>query len=260
MVRANDLDGKTWTRYSVSVWNDIRKTAEERALRHPAMFPAALAERLIRCFTTTYDLTVLDPFAGVGSTVMAAEALGKVGVGLDISEEYLETALKRPVTGRGGRRMYLADANDLLRYVEEESVDLVITSPPYWDILLRKRTADHKQTRHYGDDERDLGRIADYEEFLNALSSVFEKVFAALRPGKYCCVVVMDVRKKSRFYPLHADLARRMETLGFIWDDIIVWDRSQEYNNLRPLGYPAVFRVNKVHEYILIFKKPGAHG
>ncbi len=41
--RANELDGKTWLRYSVSVWSDIRKTKEEVALKHPAMFPSALA-------------------------------------------------------------------------------------------------------------------------------------------------------------------------------------------------------------------------
>lgn len=47
-----------------------------------------------------------------------------------------------------------------------------------------------------------------------------------------------------------------MEHIGFIYDDLIIWDRRHEYNNLKPLGYPAVFRINKIHEYILIFKKP----
>ena len=48
-----------------------------------------------------------------------------------------------------------------------------------------------------------------------------------------------------------------MTEIGFEFEDIIIWDRKQEYSNLRPLGYPYVFRVNKVHEYILIFKKQG---
>ena len=66
----------------------------------------------------------------------------------------------------------------------------------------------------------------------------------------------MDLRKKERFFPLHSDLARKMEESGWIYDDIIIWDRRQEYNNLRPLGYPFVFRINKIHEYLLLFKKP----
>ena len=98
--RANDLDGATWLRYSISIWDDIRKTPEEVALKHPAMFPAQLPVRLLQCFTTSEDRTVLDPFAGIGSTVLAAEALGKVGIGLDISEEYIEKARNRPTLAR----------------------------------------------------------------------------------------------------------------------------------------------------------------
>ena len=82
----------------------------------------------------------------------------------------------------------------------------------------------------------DLGKIDDYNEFLDALAEVFDKVYAALKPGKYCCAVVMDIRKRDRFYPLHSDLARRMEEVGFIFDDIIIWDRGHEYNNLRAPG------------------------
>ncbi len=265
---ANDLDGATWTRNSISVWDDIAKSAEERSLKHPAMFPAQLAARLIQSFTTKNDGVVLDPFAGTGSTVLAAEALGKTGIGFDVSEEYVKKARERPCPTRdmfvptapaltpGDRRLYLADANDLLDYLEPESVDLVVTSPPYWDILMQQRTADYKAIRHYGEADRDLGKIPSYDEFLDALTAVFEKVRQVLRPGKYCCVVVMDIRKKDRFYPIHTDLASRLQGIGFIFDDIIIWDRGQEYNNLRPLGYPAVFRINKVHEYILIFKKP----
>ena len=59
--RANDLDGATWTRYSISIWSDLRKTPEEAALKHPAMFPMALPARLIECFTRR-GMTVLDPF------------------------------------------------------------------------------------------------------------------------------------------------------------------------------------------------------
>jgi hypothetical protein len=51
------------------------------------------------------------------------------------------------------------------------------------------------------------------------------------------------------------DITAKMQEIGFTLDDIIIWDRRQEYNNLRPLGYPSVFRVNKVHEFILIFQK-----
>ena len=133
----------------------------------------------------------------------------------------------------------------------------MVTSPPYWDILLQNRTADYKEIRNYGDSDQDLGRISDYQEFLDALGDVFSNILTVLKPGCYCCVIVMDLRKGSNFFPLHADLAVKMQEMGFLFYDLIIWDRKHEYNNLRPLGHPSVFRINRVHEYILIFQKPG---
>ena len=264
--RANDLDGKQWLQNSISIWNDIRKTPEEIALKHPAMFPVQLVTRLIQSFTNSEQRVVLDPFVGIGSTVVAAQMLGKSGVGFDISPEFIAKAKQRPLpswdlfTGngdeRGERLLFEADANNLLEYVEAGSVDLVVTSPPYWDILLQRRSADYKEIRNYGDYATDLGRVTDYRQFIDCLGDVFAKVLISLKPGCYCCVVVMDLRKGSQFFPLHSDLAEKMKEVGYIYDDLIIWDRKHEYNNLRPLGHPSVFRINKVHEYILIFQKP----
>jgi DNA modification methylase len=260
--RANNLDGKTWTRYSISIWNDIRKTPEELRLGHPAMFPVQLPMRLIECFTTEDDKIILDPFVGVGSTVLAARRLGRIGIGLDISHKFVEIALKRLgqadmfAESSQQSRIITADARNLLDHVAPESVDMIITSPPYWNILTEKRTADYREIRHYGEMPEDLGKITDYHEFLSALQGVFRLVYRAMKSSKYCIVIAMDLRKKDKFYPYHADIASFMQQIGFIYDDLIIWDRRQEYSNMRPLGYPAKFRINKAHEYILIFQKP----
>jgi DNA modification methylase len=254
----NELGGKRWLQNSISVWSDIRKTAEEARLKHPAMFPGMLVERLIETFLPSEGTTVLDPFAGSGSTVVTAAAMGKCGVGLELSPEYVELARERlkAVDPPGGKsRIVRASATELRDHVAADSVDLCITSPPYWNILTRKRTADYKSVRHYGANDGDLGTIADYQEFLDALTDVFRQVLATLNPGAYCCVMVMDLRKKNRFFPLHSDLAARLQDVGFLYDDLIIWNRQSEYNNLRPLGYPSVFRVNKVHEFILLMQK-----
>lgn len=255
---SNDLDGASWARNSISVWSDLRKSREEAALGHPALFPMALASRLIECFSKAGERVVLDPFAGAGSAPLAAMRMGGKGIGLELSAEFVRIAKRRAgqLSMEDGEVVFhRADARRLKKFVAPESVDLVITSPPYWDILLQRRSADGKAPRNYGKTARDLGKIADYQQFLAALEEVFGQVHQALKPGKYCCVVVMDLRKKDKFFPLHADLAERMKGLGFIFDDLIIWDRRQEYNNLRPLGYPSVFRINKIHEFILIFRK-----
>lgn len=253
------LDGKTWTRYSISIW-DLRKTPDEMKLKHPAMFPEELVRRLIRIYTEEGDV-VLDPFLGSGTTLLAARNLNRKGLGFEISDKYVRLSKKRlsqrlmvpekvemPI-------IYEKDARQLLNYVKPNSVDLVVTSPPYWDIHRQKRTADYKEIRPYSESDIDLGNISDYPKFIDALKDLFEKIYIVLKPHKWCVIVIMDIRKKDKFYPLHMDVSRMMQDIGFKFDDMIIWDRRIEYSNLRPLGYPYVFRVNKIHEYIMIFQK-----
>ena len=264
--RANSLGGKRWLQNSISVWSDIRKSPEELKLKHPAMFPAALAARLIESFLPEGPHTVLDPFAGTGGTLVAAARLGKHGLGIELSSEFVSVARKRlaecpPSEGADAAlaarpTLHHASARDLLTHVASNSIDLCITSPPYWNILNQRRTADAKAVRHYGNLADDLGTVADYDEFLSALTRVFADVREVLKPGAHCCIVVMDLRKKNRFYPFHSDLASRLQAIGYEFDDLVIWNRQSEYNNLRPLGYPAVFRINKVHEFILLMQKP----
>ncbi len=118
-----------------------------------------------------------------------------------------------------------------------------------------KRSADQKDAVNYSDKTNDVGNIANYSEFINSLSNLFDSVNRVLKKGGYCIVNVMDIRKKSNFYPLHNDLTTALQKIGFIYDDLIIWDRQADYNNMRPLGYPYKFRVNKVHEFLLIFVK-----
>ena len=262
--RANDLSGKDWIKYSISIWNDIRKDQEEASLNHPAIFPKILVTRLLACFTRADELNVLDPFAGSGSTLLAAMSLGKNGVGFEINADYVALANYRRelLTGlfspsdHGSMVMHNRDARQMLAVVPPKSIDICITSPPYGNILTQKRTADNKQVRNYGDHSHDLGRISDYSIFIDSLSDIFASVLAALKPMGYCLVNVMDIRKGSQFFPFHSDLANALIGLGFVFDDLLIWDRRSEYNNFRPLGYPSVFRINKAHEYILIMQKP----
>lgn len=267
--RANRLDGKRWLQNSISVWADIRKTPEEAKYKHPAMFPGQLVERLIDSFLPPEGRVVLDPFAGSGSTVVTAAKLGLQGIGFELSPDYVELGRKRLgelnlVPSESIQEgfadapsvIHLAPAGDVGQRLAPNSVDLCVTSPPYWDILNQRRTADFKEVRHYGNLPEDLGIIADYDLFLDSLTNVFQQVLPVLKPRAYCCVVVMDLRKKDRFFPFHSDLAARLQKIGYRYDDLIIWNRQTEYNNLRPLGYPAVFRINKVHEFVLLMQKP----
>jgi len=285
--KLNYLDGKHWIKYSISVW-DIKKSKAENSISHPAMFPLELCNRLIEIFTKPGDI-VLDPFLGCGSTLVAAKNLARNGIGFEINKQYVDIAIDRLEKVKWGATLenklrvkqtklgeinISNDANigieipkeenlkiindschSIPKYVNNNSIDFVLTSPPYWDILRQKRTADYKEIRPYSDDEEDLGNIEDYDTFIDNLGQIFRKINQVLRHKKWCAVVVMDIRKKDRFYPFHCDLAEEITKQGFKFEDIIIWNREKEYNSLKALGYPYVFRVNKVHEYILLFSK-----
>lgn len=251
--RCNDLSGTEWLQNSFSIWRDLTKTKEERSFGHPASFPVSLCEKLMRTFARS-DCKVLDPFNGIGSTTKAASNLNLEAVGIDLSFEYCEIARER-VTGNQKIQIVNGNSNLVLDNYSSALFDICVTSPPYWDILNMKRSADKKDSISYSDNEADLGNISSYEGFLDSLSSVFTKVFRVLKSGSYCIVNVMDIRKKSVFYPLHSDLAIELKKIGFKYDDLIIWDRQADYNNMRPLGYPYRFRINKVHEYLVIFLK-----
>ncbi len=257
--KLNKLDGKTWSKYSISIWN-ITKNKKEMKLKHPAMFPSELCRRLIEIYTKEGD-TILDPFMGSGSTIVAAKELGRKGIGFDINPDFIKLTKTRisqeslinnmPIKPE----IFCENAINIHNFVKPDSIDLVITSPPYWNIHTRKRTADYKESRPYSALNGDIGNIPDYNKFMEKLKAIFEDVYQVLKPGKKCIIIVMDIRVESKFYPFHMDVCEMMKKIGFALDDIIIWDRRKEYSNLRPLGYPYVFIVNKIHEYILIFRK-----
>lgn len=251
--KCNNLTGKEWLQNSFSIWRDLSKTKEEKEFKHPASYPVCLCEKLIKTFSKN-GASILDPFNGIGSSLVAAHNLDRPAVGIDLSDEFCHIAEKR-VEGDANIRVINGDSFVELDNLPDNSFDLCITSPPYWDILNMKRSADGKESVNYSEKDNDMGNIPNYDKFIHELGLLFSKVNRVLKSGAYCIVNVMDIRKKSEFYPLHSDLATEMQKHGYIFDDIIIWDRQNDYNNMRPLGYPYKYRINKVHEYILIFIK-----
>lgn len=251
--KCNNLNGKEWLQNSISIWRNLSKTKEEKDFEHPAIYPVSLCEKLIRTFAKNGS-NILDPFNGIGSCMVATQNLGCRGTGIDLSERFCSIAKKR-IGNNPNINILNGDSFTELDKLDENSFDLCLTSPPYWNILNMKRSADKRESASYSNKREDLGNISDYKIFLDKLELLFIKVNKLLMPNAYCLINVMDIRKKNKFYPLHIDLAIRMEKIGYIFDDIIIWDRQPDYSNMRPLGYPYKFRINKVHEYILIFIK-----
>jgi len=259
--KTNWLTGKEWLENSFSIWRNLGKNEEEKKLKHPAIFTVKLVTKLIETFCRPQKSLVLDPFAGSGTTLIAGLSKGMDVAGFDINPKFKQIFQNRAKHSYGmnpynsNTKYFVHDARKLTEKLQADSVDLCITSPPYWDILNRKRTADYKKNVNYSNSKDDLGNIEDYQEFLNCLKDVVKEVRTVLKPKAYFILNVMDLRKKDKFFPLHMDCTQIGREVGFKFEDIIIWDRQLEYNNMRPLGYPHKFIVNKVHEYLLIFRK-----
>lgn len=262
-TKMNNLSGKEWLKNSISIWDDIRKDKEELKLKHPAIYPKQLCERLISTYTKNESEVILDPFMGVGSTIMGAINTNRKGIGIELSNEFKTIAQNRINSSLNlfsneinlTPELYEGDSTAIMKTIEDNSIDLCINSPPYWNILNQKRSADFKNIKNYSNDKIDVGNIKNYNDYLQSLKAIYSEVYRTLKPNKRCCTIVMDIRKKDKFFPLHIDITRIMNEIGFELEDIIIWDRRHEYNSLRPLGYPWVFRINKIHEYICIYLK-----
>lgn len=146
--RANLLSGADWLKRSFSIWRAFDKNSEERRLEHPAMFTSNLVDRLLSVYTCGNGV-LFDPFAGSGTALLSALGHGMEAIGCDINPDYRDLfALRTTMFDNERWRYHVADARCLDGIVSPDSVDICITSPPYWDILNRRRSADGKKQDH----------------------------------------------------------------------------------------------------------------
>ena len=266
----NDLTAKEWIVETISVWNQKGLGAKHPDAKierqHPAPFSFTDISRLIRFFTKQGQV-VLDPFVGIGSTLKACALEGRKGIGIELNPRFVELTAERiqsevrdMFATVDEQQVLEGDARNILLTIENESVDFVVTSPPYWSILkkedhkVRQERIAHGLSTDYGSDPRDLGQISNYDEFLLELTSIFSECKRVLKSGKFMAIVVSDFRDKSRYVMFHSDLARALETIGLEMRGLKVL--YQRHKRVYPYGYPYSYVPNIHHQYILILQKP----
>ncbi|MEO5966588.1 MAG: DNA methyltransferase [Candidatus Limnocylindrales bacterium] len=290
----NELSGEEWLYFTKSVWTTAypSELGHDRRRAHGANKPPRLMARLVEFFTRTGEL-VLDPFAGVGGTLLgAAIARGpRRAIGLELDPRWValfgETveALAAEHGGAGprladlgptdpggvrtfdpsGLEMRLGDARELLRAIPEASIDFVATDPPY-NVQLpmtmaggrlaeahANRRTDYAMVSDLG---ADLANLPDYPAFLDAMGGVLGELHRVLRPGRYAVLIVRDAYQGGRYLFTASDLAARADAVGLVPKGDIAW--YQAGTRLRPYGYPRSFVPNIAHQHIIVLRKAPA--
>ena len=287
----NELTGEEWLYFTKSVWTTAYPSELGHALRkaHGANKPPRLMARLIEFFTKSGEL-VLDPFAGVGGTLLgAAIARGpRRAIGIELAPRWAdvyarvvaEASAEREGKGPlladlgpndpGGPRTFdpsgcelrVGDALAILPTLGPESIDFVATDPPYNVQLpmtmsggalaesFANRRTDYAMVT---DDPADLANAPDYPAFLDRLETVLRELHRVLRRGRYAVLIVRDAYQDGRYLFTGADLAARASKVGLVHKGDLIW--YQAGTRLRPYGYPTGFVPNIAHQHLLVLRR-----
>lgn len=260
----NDLTGKDWLLATKSFRISEKCQEDKFAFQHPAPFLIRDIEKLISMFTKK-GMVVLDPFNGVGTTLVASSNLKRKGVGIDLSKKYCNLAEKRlkELNIKTGQKIIHGNSLDEVPNIRGK-IDYCVTSPPYHNILknngqgLRakkngRRSGTRIGVKYYSKNKNDLGNQKSYEDFLNLFGDIMEGVYKKLREKKYTSIIISDFTVDKKEVCVQGDIVCIMESIGFVFAGTTVL--LQDNKPLYPFGYPYAYKINHQHQNIITFKK-----
>jgi DNA modification methylase len=263
------ITAKEWIKCQLGVWQFFYGKGDIRDKKiHPATFPISLARKVVDLFTHQGEL-VLDPFVGSGTTLVAAQEALRNAIGFDLQENYIRLCGQRIANERICNNCHQIaiqdDARNIPRYLEDESVSLIFTSPPYANLLNRVRKNKSRRNRkndqlgqveQYSQDPRDLG-ILSLEDYSNAMGDIFENLLPLLKPKAHCVINVPDMWWENERITIHVSLINELRKRGYELRNIIIWDRTNIVNKIGIFGWPSNYiTMGVTFEYLLDFWRP----
>jgi DNA modification methylase len=263
--RLNELTGKEWVYWSKSVINRPYPPSLQHRLRsrHGGQKPPELCADLIRLFTKGGG-RVLDPFAGVGGTLLGAALCGRQALGIELNPEWVR--IYRRVCALEGlpeQRLECGDSRDKLRDLAAEGLrfDLLLTDVPYWRMDQARRSTGAFKRVGEAQRPRRASKLQAFndreprskEEWLEGLQAVFGAALGLLEPRAYVAVFIGDMYHGGRLHFLSAELAAALEALGLTLKANLIWyDVSK---SLHVYGYQYEFIPSMIHQSILVLRK-----
>lgn len=261
------ISAKDWMKAQIGVWSFNYESRDIRDKNlHPATFPISMASKLITLFSHEGEL-LIDPFSGAGTTLLAAQDLNRNAVGFDINKKYCEVAetrISQLSFEDAEQHVVNADAREVSQYIEPNTVKLVITSPPYANLLNRKRknksrrgdkrkNNQYDKVEQYSQNKNDLG-ILSKEDYEIEIENIFSNIKPLLTEKAHVIINITDAWIEGHREPLHISVIKAMQNAGYEFRNTIIWDRRNIVNQIGIFGWPSSYiTMGTTFEYILDF-------
>lgn len=216
-----------------------RKDGVDRSM---SIFNPDLAIKILSAYCPQ-NANIYDPFGGGGTRGFIARMMDYNYTGLEIRQEEVERIKEKQKELNLFFDIILQDSTNYA--IKEDYFDFSYTCPPYFNLEV------------YSDMEEDLSALKTYEEFLKKIKDVLEITYLGLKNNSLAVWVIGNFRDKyGNLIHFNGDLVKLAKEVGFVLhNELIFWGASNACAQ-RAGQFVANRRSIKVHEYILIFKKP----
>ena len=247
----NCMSAKDWLKSQIGVWQFFYEGRDIRDKNvHPATFPISLSKKVLELFTHEGEL-ILDPFAGSGTTLVAAQDINRNAIGFDLQKNYIDLCSQRLVHdnffNQAQQIAVQDDARNISKYIEPETLSLIWTSPPYANLLNRKRKNKSRRNRkneqfgkveQYSQDPRDLGTMP-LDKYTREMGDIFEGLLPLLKSKAHCVINVPDMWWENKRITIHIALVEELRKRGYELRNSIIWDRTNIVNQIGIFGWSS---------------------
>lgn len=252
-------------RYSFSSQYVINSKSkiDKIGLKHPAPYSYIDINNICE-IEQINNSTILDPFLGVGSTILGTYK-NNYNIGIEINKQYIDLIKQRidflnidDLT----TEKYKIINGDCLKKIStiKEKINYVITSPPYFNILKNKSKGirhDNSQSRqgieYYTDLIDDLGNYDNYNLYLEAMTKLFKKIHKKMDINGEVYLIISDFTIDKKEKDIHSDMIVALNNAGYIYEGTSYILQNQK--SIYPFGYPYKLVLNHIYQYIIKFRK-----
>jgi len=224
---------------------------------------------LIKTFTKEKDL-ILDPFCGVGGTLIACNLSNRKGIGIEINQKWINIYHEVcKIESFTPQRVINGDSREILRKFSEDpnfKVDFILTDVPFWKMDTVEKSkgtykkvgeeskgvySDKSKLTQFTPNSQDLQQNKRDWELL--IKQTFSECYNLLKPGRYCAVFIGNMYNEGHYHLLNADIARILSQIGYVLKSEIIWYDVNKKLHLYGINYSWIPSI--VHQFIMVFRK-----